>query len=65
MTTQKPKGRKARWIMELQQYNFKVIHRAGKANANADALFRILEEGSELSEESDYSEKEVSDEAFE
>ena len=65
MTTQKPKGRRARWIMELQQYNFKVIHRAGKSNANADALSRIQDESSESSEESDYSEDEVPEEVFE
>ena len=65
MTTQKPKGRRARWIMELQQYDFKVIHRAGKSNANADALSRIQEESSESSEESDYSEDEVPEEVFE
>src|SRR5688572_17269997 len=39
-----PKGRRARWIMELQQYNFSIEHRAGKANANADALSRMYEQ---------------------
>ncbi|GBB94650.1 hypothetical protein RclHR1_23990004 [Rhizophagus clarus] len=37
------KGRRARWIMELQQYNFQIKHRPGKANANADALSQIYE----------------------
>ena len=37
-----PKGRRARWIMELQQYNFEIIHRSGKENKNADALSRLL-----------------------
>ncbi|CAB4420776.1 unnamed protein product [Rhizophagus irregularis] len=36
-----PKGRRARWIMELQQYDFEVIHRSGKENKNADALSRL------------------------
>src|SRR5579864_4050312 len=30
-----PKRRRARWIMELQQYNFTICHRPGKTNANA------------------------------
>jgi hypothetical protein len=38
-----PKGKRARWIMELQQYNFTIEHRAGKSNANADALSRMHE----------------------
>ena len=29
--------------MELQQYDFKIIHRPGRENANADALSRIKE----------------------
>ena len=40
-TAKIPKGRRARWIMELQQYNFTIEHRPGKANANADALSQI------------------------
>ena len=39
-----PKGRRARWMTELQQYEFKIIHRPGKLNANADALSRMYEE---------------------
>lgn len=39
-----PKGRRARWIMELQQYDFTIRHRPGKTNTNADALSRINEE---------------------
>src|SRR5438552_18958595 len=37
------KERCARWIMELQQYNFEVKHRSGKTNQNADALSRNLQ----------------------
>jgi hypothetical protein len=35
------KGRRARWIMELQQYDFEIKHRPGKNNGNADALSRL------------------------
>ena len=41
-TAKMPKGRRARWIMELQQYTFEVKHRPGKTNQNADALSRNL-----------------------
>jgi hypothetical protein len=36
-----PIGRRARWIMKLQQYDFFVEHRSGKKNGNADALSRL------------------------
>ncbi|CAG8724202.1 930_t:CDS:2, partial [Funneliformis mosseae] len=42
-TSKMPKGRRARWIIELQQYHFNIEHRAGKHNANADALSCIIE----------------------
>jgi hypothetical protein len=42
-TSKLPKGRRARWIIELQQYDFQIQHRAGKANSNADALSRMYE----------------------
>lgn len=35
------KNRRGRWAMELLDYTFKVRHRAGKMNANADALSRV------------------------
>jgi hypothetical protein len=41
MKDKEPKGRRARWMMELQQYNFEIIHRSGKLNTNADALSRL------------------------
>src|SRR3990170_1079624 len=42
-TSKLPTGRRARWIMELQQHDFTIEHRAGKANANADALLRMYD----------------------
>ena len=36
-----PTGRRARWIMKLQQYDFKVQHRSGRSNRNADAMSRL------------------------
>ena len=40
-TSHIPKGRRARWMMELQQYDYQIKHRPGKTNANADALSRM------------------------
>ena len=37
-----PKGRIARWIMDFQEFDFDIHHRAGKENLNADALSRLL-----------------------
>jgi hypothetical protein len=42
MNAKIPKGKRARWVMELQQYNFEIVHRAGKENKNADALSRLI-----------------------
>ena len=36
-----PKGRIARWVMDLQEFEFEVTHRPGKENSNADALSRL------------------------
>lgn len=35
-----PKGRIARWILELDGYDFTIVHRRGKDNLDADALSR-------------------------
>ena len=35
------KGRRARWILKLQPYNFEIIYKEGKKHKNADALSRI------------------------
>jgi hypothetical protein len=33
-------GQLARWLENLQQYDFTIVHRAGRSHANADALSR-------------------------
>ena len=38
MNVKDPTGRLARWSLYLQQYDFDIQHRAGRNNANADAL---------------------------
>ena len=43
-TSKIPDGRRARWIMDLQQFTFDIKHRSGKSNANADGLSRMYEE---------------------
>ena len=40
MNVKDPTGRLARWALQLQQYNFEIIHRPGSVNGNADALSR-------------------------
>ena len=39
----KTKGRIARWILKLQEYDFEIIFKAGRINSNADAVSRIPE----------------------
>ena len=34
-------GRLARWVLRLQEFDFQIRHRPGKANTNADALSRL------------------------
>ena len=41
MTTPELQGQYARWALLLQEYDFKILHRPGKDNANADALSRL------------------------
>ena len=42
MTAKLIKGKRARWAMKLQQYTFKIKHRSGKSNKDADALSRLI-----------------------
>lgn len=41
LSSKNPKGRLARWVVQLQQYNFGITHRRGKSNVVPDALSRI------------------------
>ena len=36
------KGRLERWVMELQEFQFSVVHKPGKLHSNADALSRLV-----------------------
>ena len=40
------KGRLVRWIMNLQEFDFSVVHRAGRIHNNADALSRLVQTNS-------------------
>ena len=41
--TMEAKGRLARWIMDSQEFDFSVVHRAGRIHNNADALSRLVQ----------------------
>ncbi|CAB4425379.1 unnamed protein product [Rhizophagus irregularis] len=41
-TSKVPKGKRGRWMMELQQYDFEIVHKPGKENKNADAMSRLI-----------------------
>ena len=58
MRFKRPEGQLARWLEELQQYDMKIVHRAGTRHGNADGLSRrpadeescdCFEAGAELS----------------
>lgn len=36
-----PEGQLARWLEQLEEYDFEIIHRQGKLHGNADALSRL------------------------
>ncbi|CAB5185100.1 unnamed protein product [Rhizophagus irregularis] len=59
MNAKIPTGRRARWVMELQQYDFEVIHRSGKENKNADALSRLKFEEKDIKKDSEDSYQEI------
>ena len=42
-----PTGRLARWALEMQQWDFEIIHRKGALNHLPDALSRMYEEGAD------------------
>jgi hypothetical protein len=44
LKTSELKGRRARWILRLEPYNYTVIHRAGRKHNNADAMSRMYED---------------------
>lgn len=46
-----PTGRLARWILRLQQFDFRIIHRKGRENVVPDMLSRTVPEISALSVE--------------
>lgn len=52
-TLKNPKGILARWLEELQQYNFRVIQKPGRSNLNADALSRCTHLPAPSQEEED------------
>ena len=47
-----PGSRLIRWRLKLEEYDYEIIHKAGRANANADALSRnAIREANEIEEE--------------
>ena len=41
MSFKNPEGQLARWLEELSQFDFQIVHRQGKKHGNADGLSRI------------------------
>ena len=46
MSFKNPEGQLARWLEELAQYDFEILHRKGKLHSNADGVSRIPTEES-------------------
>ena len=40
-TFREPQGQLARWLEQLQEFNFTIVHRRGRKHNNADALSRL------------------------
>ena len=51
LTIQEPAARLARWLILLAQYDFTIVYKPGKQNANADALSRFVEENTQTDDE--------------
>ena len=45
LSTKEPKGRIARWIIDIMSYDFVVVHKKGVDNQDADALSRLPSRG--------------------
>ena len=41
-TVLRNQGQVARWLKQLAEYDYQVVHRPGKNHTNADCLFRVL-----------------------
>ena len=44
-------GRRARWVVELNAYTFKIVHRQGRLHQNADALSRLPDQSQRSAKE--------------
>jgi hypothetical protein len=42
MKTINPQGQTARWIIELQNYDFDIVHKSGRTHSNVDTLSRTI-----------------------
>ena len=45
MRFKRPEGVLARWLQELSNYDFDIVHQSGKKHSNADGLSRIVIDG--------------------
>ena len=48
-----PTGRRTRWAIELDNYEFELIHKKGKMHADADAMSRRGDDDDEVAEDDD------------